>query len=156
MGALDVCMASIWFETGCILAHLWPIIIHMKTTTRKQTEAYRPRLNIPRTDDSVVRWFEAQENASASVRMAVREAIERHGYADITCLPVDKAPRMGRPPKVRESVASPSSPSSRAPERAESERREESEPDEGLFVTDVLGSSDDDDEDAGSVLDSMR
>jgi hypothetical protein len=57
----------------------------------------RYRLTVPVADEAVNRWLEMQDNASASVRMVIREYIERNGYNDATCGPVDQQPKRGRP-----------------------------------------------------------
>lgn len=58
----------------------------------------RINLSVPAADESVLRWFDVQDNKSISVRMIVREYIERHGFTDPMCLPVEQGPRRGRPP----------------------------------------------------------
>jgi hypothetical protein len=55
---------------------------------------------VPDADESVLAWIGAQSDLSASVRSLIREAIERHGYRDATCYPVQQQPRRGRPPKL--------------------------------------------------------
>jgi hypothetical protein len=55
---------------------------------------------VPEADESVLAWIGAQSDLSASVRSLIREAIERHGYRDATCYPVQQQPRRGRPPKL--------------------------------------------------------
>ena len=57
---------------------------------------------MPDADESVLAWIGAQSDLSASVRSLIREAIERHGYRDATCYPVQQQPRRGRPPKQAE------------------------------------------------------
>ena len=57
---------------------------------------------MPDADESVLAWIGAQSDLSASVRSLIREAIERHGYRDATCYPVQQQPRRGRPPKSTE------------------------------------------------------
>lgn len=42
----------------------------------------RYRVSVPEADESVVTWMELQQNPSLSVRMLIRESIERHGYVD--------------------------------------------------------------------------
>jgi len=55
---------------------------------------------VPDADESVLAWIGAQSDLSASVRSLIRDAIERHGYRDATCYPVQQQPRRGRPPKL--------------------------------------------------------
>lgn len=59
----------------------------------------RKRFTIPPQDESVQRWVSEQINLSTSLRLAIREWIERHGYGDATCLPVAQLPPRGRPPR---------------------------------------------------------
>ena len=59
----------------------------------------RFRVSVPDTDESVLTWIGAQSDLSASVRVLIRESIERNGYRDATCYPVVQQPRRGRPPK---------------------------------------------------------
>lgn len=69
-------------------------------------QARRFRVSVPDADESVLVWIGAQSDFSASVRSLIREAIERHGYRDATCYPVQQQPRRGRPPKSTESTES--------------------------------------------------
>lgn len=59
----------------------------------------RFRVSVPDADESVLEWIGAQSDLSASVRALIRGAIERNGYRDATCYPVQQQPRRGRPPK---------------------------------------------------------
>lgn len=59
----------------------------------------RFRVSVPETDESVLAWIGAQSDLSNSVRVLIRESIERNGYRDATCYPVVQQPRRGRPPK---------------------------------------------------------
>ena len=61
--------------------------------------AKRFRVSVPDTDESVLTWIGAQSDLSASVRALIRESIEKNGYRDATCYPVQQQPRRGRPPK---------------------------------------------------------
>lgn len=60
-------------------------------------EPKRIRVNVPAADESVLEWFELQENHSLSVRQLIRESIERHGYIDVVNRPVAQLPKRGRP-----------------------------------------------------------
>lgn len=62
-------------------------------------QSHRFRVSVPEADESVLAWIGAQSDLSASVRSLIRDAIERHGYRDATCYPVQQQPRRGRPPK---------------------------------------------------------
>jgi hypothetical protein len=69
------------------------------TGTVPRPQSRRFRVSVPDADESVLAWIGAQSDLSASVRSLIREAIERHGYRDATCYPVQQQPRRGRPPK---------------------------------------------------------
>lgn len=67
--------------------------------TRKATEeARKVRWTVPGADVSVIEWLDEQENVSQSLRLLIREAIQRDGYIDVAYKPVDQLPRRGRPP----------------------------------------------------------
>lgn len=70
------------------------------TGTVPRPQSRRFRVSVPDADESVLAWIGAQSDLSASVRGLIREAIERHGYRDATCYPVQQQPRRGRPPKL--------------------------------------------------------
>lgn len=72
------------------------------TGTVPRPQSRRFRVSVPEVDESVLAWIGAQSDLSASVRSLIREAIERHGYRDATCYPVQQQPRRGRPPKSTE------------------------------------------------------
>lgn len=72
------------------------------TGTVPRPQSRRFRVSVPDADESVLAWIGAQSDLSASVRSLIREAIERHGYRDATCYPVQQQPRRGRPPKQDE------------------------------------------------------
>lgn len=72
------------------------------TGTVPRPQSRRFRVSVPDADESVLAWIGAQSDLSASVRSLIREAIERHGYRDATCYPVQQQPRRGRPPKSTE------------------------------------------------------
>lgn len=65
----------------------------------------RFRVSVPETDESVLAWIGAQSDLSNSVRALIRESIEKNGYRDATCYPVQQQPRRGRPPKNIEDEA---------------------------------------------------
>ena len=58
----------------------------------------RYRFSVPNEDESTQRWLDAQQNLSLSLRLIVRRQIEREGYIDVACRPVEQLPRRGRPP----------------------------------------------------------
>ena len=72
------------------------------TGTVPRPQSRRFRVSVPDADESVLAWIGAQSDISASVRSLIREAIERYGYRDATCYPVQQQPRRGRPPKSTE------------------------------------------------------
>jgi hypothetical protein len=72
------------------------------TGTVPRPQSRRFRVSVPEADESVLAWIGAQSDLSVSVRSLIREAIERHGYRDATCYPVQQQPRRGRPPKSTE------------------------------------------------------
>ena len=72
------------------------------TGTVPRPQSRRFRVSVPEADESVLAWIGAQSDLSASVRSLIRDAIERHGYRDATCYPVQQQPRRGRPPKSTE------------------------------------------------------
>lgn len=74
------------------------------TGTVPRPQSRRFRVSVPDADESVLAWIGAQSDLSASVRSLIREAIERHGYRDATCYPVQQQPRRGRPPKQTEQL----------------------------------------------------
>ena len=59
---------------------------------------HRFRVSVPDADQSVLAWLAAQDNVSVSVRLLVRDAIERDGFCDVLTRPVTQQPRRGRPP----------------------------------------------------------
>lgn len=73
-----------------------------KAAARSAEEAVRPqpqrfRVNVPAADEAVLAWMAAQYNHSLSVRLLIRESIERHGYVDAMNRPVEQLPKRGRP-----------------------------------------------------------
>lgn len=62
----------------------------------------RVRLTIPAADESSQAWIDLQDDPSASMRMLIRESIQRDGYVDVVNRPVEQQPRRGRPPKSEE------------------------------------------------------
>jgi hypothetical protein len=81
-----------------------------KAAARAAEEAVRPqpqrfRVNVPVADEAVLAWMGVQDNHSLSVRMLIRESIERHGYIDVMNRPVDQLPKRGRPATAEEEAA---------------------------------------------------
>lgn len=69
---------------------------------KKKPEPRRVRLTIPAADESSQAWIDLQDDASASMRMLIRESIQRDGYVDVVNRHVEQQPRRGRPPKSEE------------------------------------------------------
>ncbi len=61
-------------------------------------EPRKVRWTVPAADTSVIEWLDQQENISQSLRLLIRESIQRDGYIDVFYKPVDQLPRRGRPP----------------------------------------------------------
>ena len=66
-----------------------------RTTVKPQP--HRFRVSVPAADEAVLVWMNLQDNPSLSLRMLIRESIERLGYVDVINRPVDKLPTRGRP-----------------------------------------------------------
>lgn len=118
------------------------------TGTVPRPQSRRFRVSVPEADESVLAWIGAQSDLSASVRSLIREAIERHGYRDATCYPVQQQPRRGRPPKLETIDGHP------IPEQIaalEPELEPEREPEQGLLMVPVSHEdvTDEPDESAG-------
>jgi cell division septation protein DedD len=56
------------------------------------------RVSIPAADVSVLQWLDAQASLADSLRVLIRESIQRDGYIDVAFKPVEQLPRRGRPP----------------------------------------------------------
>ncbi|MFE7114099.1 hypothetical protein ACFU99_01560, partial [Streptomyces sp. NPDC057654] len=61
-------------------------------------EPHKLRWTVPAADTSVIEWLNAQEDKSQSIRLLIRESIQRDGYVDVFYKPVEQLPRRGRPP----------------------------------------------------------
>lgn len=57
------------------------------------------RWSVSNADESTIAWVERQDDLSASLRLLVRESIQRDGYIDVVNRPVGQLPRRGRPLK---------------------------------------------------------
>jgi hypothetical protein len=80
-----------------------------KTSQPEAAEPRRLRWSVPAADVSVSQWLDVQENISSSLRLLIRESIEREGYIDVVNKPVDQLPRRGRPPQAETAEAGQSS-----------------------------------------------
>lgn len=58
---------------------------------------HRFRVSVPVADEAVLVWMDLQDNPSLSIRMLIRESIERLGYVDVINRPVAQLPARGRP-----------------------------------------------------------
>lgn len=61
-------------------------------------EPRKVRWTVPAADTSVIEWLTEQADISQSIRLLIRESIQRDGYIDVFYKPVDQLPRRGRPP----------------------------------------------------------
>ncbi|PUB32529.1 hypothetical protein C8K30_1011055 [Promicromonospora sp. AC04] len=68
----------------------------MSTAAKQQGGPRKVRWTVPAVDTSVIAWLDAQENISQSVRLLIREAIQRDGYIDVVYKPVEQLPRRDR------------------------------------------------------------
>ena len=65
--------------------------------TTVKPQPYRFRVSVPAADEAVLVWMNLQDNPSLSVRMLIRESIERLGYVDVFNRPVAQLFTRGRP-----------------------------------------------------------
>ncbi|MEV0412400.1 hypothetical protein AB0I68_16730 [Streptomyces sp. NPDC050448] len=65
---------------------------------KQPSEPRKVRWTVPAADISVIEWLDQQENISQSLRLLIRESIQRDGYVDVYYKPVEQLPRRGRPP----------------------------------------------------------
>jgi len=72
----------------------------------------RFRLSVPAADEAVLAWMDLQDNPSLSIRMLIRESIERLGYVDVINRPVSQLP-------TRERLVGPEEGSTRTERNAE-------------------------------------
>ncbi|WP_434598286.1 hypothetical protein [Streptomyces sp. A5-4] len=61
-------------------------------------EPRKVRWTVPAADSSVIEWLNEQTDISQSIRLLIRESIQRDGYVDVYYKPVEQLPRRGRPP----------------------------------------------------------
>ncbi|KIA74372.1 hypothetical protein ANMWB30_09450 [Arthrobacter sp. MWB30] len=71
-------------------------------TAASKPPPHRYRFNVPQVDESVVMWMGMQNDPSISIRMLIRESIERLGYVDVFNRPVAQLPKRGRPSGAEE------------------------------------------------------
>lgn len=64
----------------------------------------RKRISIPKADESSLAWWNTQKDPGLSVRLLIRNEIQRSGYTDTAFRPVAQLPRRGRPPGSPEAV----------------------------------------------------
>ena len=73
------------------------VALQSKVETPVKAQPHRFRVSVPAADEAVVEWMNLQDNPSLSVRMLIRESIERLGYVDVVNRPVAQLPKRGRP-----------------------------------------------------------
>jgi hypothetical protein len=78
----------------------------------------RFRVSVPVADEAVFAWMDLQDNPSLSVRMLIRENIERNGYVDVINKPVAQLPKRGRPPGSEDELSDPAEEQAGAPRAA--------------------------------------
>lgn len=74
----------------------------VKTAKTSPARSVKPqpqrfRVSVPAADEAVLEWMNLQDNPSLSIRMLIRESIERLGYVDVVNRPVAQLPTRGRP-----------------------------------------------------------
>lgn len=84
-------------------------------------EAVRPpaqrfRVNVPAADEAVLAWMRLQDNHSLSLRLLIRESIERNGYIDVMNRPVEQLPKRGRPAAAEDAVQAEAAPAKPSPQ----------------------------------------
>jgi hypothetical protein len=84
-------------------------------------EAVRPpaqrfRVNVPAADEAVLAWMRLQDNHSLSLRLLIRESIERNGYIDVMNRPVEQLPKRGRPALAEDAVQPEAAPAKPSPQ----------------------------------------
>ena len=87
-----------------------------KADTPAKPQPHRFRVSVPAADEAVVAWMELQDNPSLSVRMLIRESIERLGYVDVVNRPVSQLPGRDRPAGLSEDGGSVQEAAGDAPE----------------------------------------
>lgn len=74
------------------------------TAAPAKPQPHRFRVSVPAADKAVLAWMDLQDNPSLSVRMLIRESIERLGYIDVVNRPVAQLSG-GRRPDIMEAPA---------------------------------------------------
>lgn len=69
-----------------------PVRAKDTASTSKKPQPHRFRVSVPAADEAVLAWMELQDNQSLSVRLLIRESIERFGYVDVVNRPVTQLP----------------------------------------------------------------
>lgn len=73
----------------------------MSRQKKQDEDCIRTRFNVPKQDQPVVDWLNAQAHPSMSLRMLIKEDISRNGYTDVTC----RVPDYGQKKSARSSVS---------------------------------------------------
>lgn len=61
----------------------------------------RKRISIPRSDESVLRWWAAQDDPTLSIRLLIRAELERSGYIDYASRPIGHVLQTRAPISIR-------------------------------------------------------
>lgn len=85
------------------------------TKVQSKATPQRFRVSVPAADEAVLAWMALQDNPSLSMRMLIRENIERNGYIDVVNRPVVQLPKRGRPLGSEEDQAVEAVPSHETP-----------------------------------------
>lgn len=67
----------------------------------------RVRLSVPQADVSVIEWLAQQHEISLSLRILIKESIQREGITDVANRPVVQLPRRGRPVQISQAGVMP-------------------------------------------------
>lgn len=70
-------------------------------------QGIRYRFSVPEQDAAVHEWIKNQLNVSMSLRMLIKEDVNKNGYSDVTCRVVREIPRSDGA-QVRPTVVQPS------------------------------------------------
>jgi hypothetical protein len=70
------------------------------TAAKTEDNSERKRISIPKADESSLAWWDEQKDPGLSVRLLIRNEIERNGFSDTAFRPVAQLPRRGRPPGI--------------------------------------------------------
>ena len=118
---------------------------------KSETQTRFP-IDVPNGDVSVIEWFNIQDDPSVSIRLIIKDFIQRKGMIDAACVPVDYSP-VGRKASVL---------------KEQSEKTDVSETEEKTFGSNEVReevksevrrpviTDDDDDDDMSSIFNARR